>query len=416
MRVASAANRPVAALLEEVVGLSHRFGLDAEYTRGGGGNSSGKAGGIVYIKPSGLSLAGLSVETLMPLRMEPLLEFLDEGADAPATPGTDEIMRVALHARLRPEDERRPSVECLFHALLPDPIVLHTHPTVVNALTCARDGEQIARETFGDEVLWVPYVDPGLPLARRIAAERRAYEERTGRAAPRAILLQNHGMIVTGDCADDVTAGCERIVDAVRGRLAAAGAAPADSTRLARATEAAEVPSSATAVAVLSAVLSRMLADGDRPKIVVFDDSPAALGIASTAAGREFVHGGPLTPDQIVYAGSWPLWLEPMGTEEADTVAAALQIRLEAHVAATGATPSVVVVAGLGLFIAADTERFAATAREVTHDAMRIAQGAASLGGVRVLTPDERRFIEDWEAEAYRRGVASGTSTPGRAT
>ncbi len=414
-RVASAASRPVAALLEEVVRLSRRFGLDAGYTRGGGGNSSGKEDGVLYIKPSGLSLAVLSVDSLMPLRMEPLLELLDEGADAPATPGTDEIMRVALRARVKADDDRRPSVECLFHALLPDPIVLHTHPTVVNALTCARDGERIAAEIFGDDVLWVPYVDPGLPLARRIATERRAHKARTGAAAPRVILLQNHGMIVTGESADEVAAGCERMVEAVRGRLAAAGPAPTASVPLAPTMGAAEARLTIAMVPVLSAALSRMVAGGDRAKFVMFDDSPAALEIASTAGGRELVHGGPLTPDQIVYAGSWPLWLEPIGTEDADTVVAALRVRLEAHVATTGATPSVVVIAGLGLLIAADTERFAATAREVTLDAFRIAQGAARFGGSRVLAPDERQFIEDWEAEAYRRGVASGTPTPSRA-
>ena len=408
-RVASAASRPVAALLEEVVRLSRRFGADPEYARGGGGNSSGKSDGVVYIKPSGRSLAALSVEALMPLRMEPLLELLGDGADAPATPGTDEIMRVALRARVNAEDDRRPSVECLFHALLPDPIVLHTHPTVVNALTCARDGERIATEILGDDVLWVPYVDPGLPLARRIAAERRAYQVRTAAAAPRAILLQNHGMILAGNSADEVTVASERIVEAVRGRLAAAASEPAASILQAPTMDSAIAPFPAGAEPILETVLSQTLADGDRPKFVLFDDSLAALEIASTVAGRELVQGGPLTPDQIVYAGSWPLWLDPMGSWDAGTIVAALRARLEAHVAATGATPSVVVAAGLGLFIAVDTEPFAATAREVILDAFRIAQGAARLGGSRVLAPDERRFIEEWEAEAYRRGVASGT-------
>jgi rhamnose utilization protein RhaD (predicted bifunctional aldolase and dehydrogenase) len=407
---ASAASRPLATLLEEVVRLSRRFGADPEFTRGGGGNSSGKADGVVYIKPSGLSLAALSVDTLMPLRMEPLLELLADDAGALATPGTDEIMRVALRARLNGDDPRRPSVECLFHALLPDPIVLHTHPTLVNALTCARDGERIATGIFGDEVLWVPYVDPGLPLARRIAAERRGYEARTGSAAPRTILLQNHGLIVTGEGADDVTAGCERIVEAVRRRLQAAGPEQAGTTASAVTTEAAEARFPSAAAPVLSAALSEMPGNGVRRRFVLFDDSPAALEIASTTAGRDLVRGGPLTPDQIVYAGSWPLWLEPTEADDADALVAALRAALDAHVEATGATPSVVVAAGLGLFVAADTERFAATAREVILDAMQIAQGAARLGGVRVLAPDERRFIEDWEAEAYRRGVEAGAS------
>jgi rhamnulokinase len=396
------------ALLEEVARLSRRFGADPEYTRGGGGNSSAKIGGVLYIKASGRSLAGLTGDALMPLRMEPLLELLAAGGDAPALPGTDEIMRVALDARVDPADDRRPSVECLFHALLPEPIVLHTHPTVVNALTCARDGQRLAASLFGDEVLWVPYVDPGLPLARLIAAERRTQQARTGAAGPRAMLLQNHGMIVTGESGDEVASGCERIVDAVQQRLDDVGPG-AGSASWAASAGSAEKPS---VVSTLAAALRNLLPHGGRDTIVRFDGSPAALEIASTSAGRELVEGGPLTPDQIVYAGSWPLWLEPIESDDPDLVATVLRERIEAHTAMTEAAPSVIVAAGLGLFVVADSEKFAATALEVLLDAMRVARGAARLGGARVLAPDERRFIEEWEAEAYRRGVESDTRAP----
>jgi rhamnulokinase len=398
-----------AALREEVAGLSRRFGADPEYSRGGGGNSSAKVDGVLYVKASGQALAGLTGGALMALRMEPLLELLSRGGDAPVLPGTDEIMRVALGARVDPSDERRPSVECLFHALLPEPIVLHTHPTVVNALTCATHGQRLAASTFGDDVLWVPYVDPGLPLARRIAAERRARQQRTGGPAPRAMLLQNHGMIVTGESAEEVTARCERIVAAIRALLMPAGseAVAAPAAPSAEAWPAASPAEAGEAVTVISSALQEVLAVEGRARVVRFDGSPAALEIAATNEGREFVRGGPLTPDQIVYAGSWPLWLEPIESDDAGAVAGTIRDRLHAHAAATGASPSVVVAAGVGLFVVADTDRFAATANEVILDAMRIAQGATRLGGVRALAPDERRFIEEWEAEAYRRGVES---------
>jgi rhamnose utilization protein RhaD (predicted bifunctional aldolase and dehydrogenase) len=396
-----------AVLLEAVAGLSRRFGSDPEYTRGGGGNSSAKAAGIVYIKASGRSLATLTAAELMPLRMEPLLELLEGGGEGEtAGPGTDEIMRVALAARINPADDRRPSVECLFHALLPEPIVLHTHPTVANSLTCAIEGEQIATEILGDDVLWVPYVDPGLPLARRIAAGRRAYVARTGRSAPRAILLQNHGMIVSGESTDEVASGCDRIVEAVRRRLEGAWSASVEP-------EARDWSSAPATIPILTAAFRELLAEEDRPTIVLFDDSPAALEIASTAAGRQLVDGGPLTPDQIVYTGSWPLWIEATGSGDAEAIQRTLRDRLDGHVAKTGATPSVVVVGGLGVLIVAGSERFAATAREVLLDAMRVVQGASAFGGVRVLAPDERRFIEEWEAEAYRRGVETASPVAG---
>jgi rhamnose utilization protein RhaD (predicted bifunctional aldolase and dehydrogenase) len=358
-------------------------------------------------------LATLSADALMPLRIEPLLTLLDAGAAAPAVAGTDEIMRVALSARLDPADGRRPSVECLFHALLPEPIVLHTHPTVVNALTCARDGPRISDELFGDAVLWVPYVDPGLPLARRIADVRRAHRTRTGGDPPRALLLQNHGLIVSGDTAEEVAGGCERVVTAVRQRLAASGPSPLDDSPRA------EQPDEtwyADAERVVAPALGALLASGARPKVVTFDRSPEALDIATTSAGRELVAGGPLTPDQIVYTGSWPMWLEPPIAGERDSILEHLRERLAVHVATTGSNPSVIVAAGLGIFVAADSARFAETANETFLDAMRVARGAARLGGVRVLAPGERAFIETWEAEAYRRGVQAAapasTTTP----
>ena len=388
----------VAELLDEIAALSRHFGSDPEFTRGGGGNSSGKADGILYIKPSGVPLAGLTPSSLMPLAMEPLLAVVDR-TDVVTLPGSEEVLRIGMGARLDPADRRRPSVECMFHALLPERIVIHTHPTTVNALTCARDGRRLAAEIFGDDVLWVPYVDPGLPLARRIAAERRAHEERTGKPAPRAMLLQNHGLIVTGERTAEIMEHSAAVVAAVRERVE-------------RSAPAAALPAAARAAmaplvrAVAAAIGDRFGREG-RPKVVAADTSPAALELGATAAGRSFVRGGPLTPDQIVYAGSWPLLVEAPPSD-ADLFADTLRARLAEHVASTHEPPSIIVVEGVGLFAVADTADLAATARDVYLDAIRIADGAARLGGIRPLAPEERRFIEEWEAEAYRRGVASG--------
>jgi rhamnose utilization protein RhaD (predicted bifunctional aldolase and dehydrogenase) len=177
--------------------------------------------------------------------------------------------------------------------------------------------------------------------------------------------------------------------------------------------EARDWSSAPATIPILTAAFRELLAEEDRPTIVLFDDSPAALEIASTAAGRQLVDGGPLTPDQIVYTGSWPLWIEATGSGDAEAIQRTLRDRLDGHVAKTGATPSVVVVGGLGVLIVAGSERFAATAREVLLDAMRVVQGASAFGGVRVLAPDERRFIEEWEAEAYRRGVETASPVAG---
>ncbi len=139
----------------------------------------------------------------------------------------------------------------------------------------------------------------------------------------------------------------------------------------------------------------------------MFDASSDAVRAATSEVGRRLVLGGPITPDQIVYAGSWPLWLDLPATADAGQHAERVDAELVRHVEAHGGLPSIVVVAGLGLFAAGDSPHEADIARDVYLDAIRIGFNASLLGGVRVLEPGERRFIEEWEAEAYRRGVAA---------
>ena len=132
-------------------------------------------------------------------------------------------MRMAARARLAEAKGRRPSVELLFHSMLPERFVLHTHPIVPNSVTCNREGESIAARIFGDEALWVPYTDPGLPLARAIRDLRAVFEARTGRPAPRVTLMGNHGIIVTGDTIDEVAERCQFVMSTVRAELSRKG-------------------------------------------------------------------------------------------------------------------------------------------------------------------------------------------------
>ncbi|MEO8436889.1 MAG: class II aldolase/adducin family protein [Chloroflexota bacterium] len=393
-------------LLVEMVELSRRFGADPEFVRAGGGNSSAKADGVMYIKPSGVSLATLTVNSLIALAIEPLLDVLEGGAAGASALGSDEVLRIADHARLSPADGRRPSVELLFHALLSEPIVLHTHPTTINTLTCSVGGGELAEQILGDRALWIPYTDPGLPLARAIRDERSAYALRTGRRAPRAILLQNHGLIVDGETAaeiEDVTLEIvARIAEHASGQPAFPWAA----------VEPIEAGRAGGIVDVLRPTLGRLLAAGGRPRAVVFDGSPLAAGAAGSEFGRRFARGGPLTPDQIVYAGSWPLVVET-APADGDAATAALEAAMVERATRDVDPPVIVLVAGLGLFAVGDTEQQADTARDLYLDATRIASGAHRLGGLRPLAPAERQFIERWEAEAYRLQVASWTSSPG---
>ena len=87
----------------------------------------------------------------------------------------------------------------------------HTHPVAINAIVCSqRAAEAISGRVFPDEVVccgvapaWVPFTDPGVPLARRLAWAVRDYRETYGER-PKAIWMQNHGLIALGASAREV--------------------------------------------------------------------------------------------------------------------------------------------------------------------------------------------------------------------
>jgi rhamnose utilization protein RhaD (predicted bifunctional aldolase and dehydrogenase) len=75
----------------------------------------------------------------------------------------------------------------------------------VNAILCAREGEALVQgRIFPDEIVccgerpvWVPYTDPGQPLAREIRRRVDAFVDAEG-TFPRIVLMQNHGLIALG--------------------------------------------------------------------------------------------------------------------------------------------------------------------------------------------------------------------------
>lgn len=369
----------VSSLRDELIQLANQYGADEQYSRAGGGNASFKEDGVLWIKPSGVPMATLAGDDLVPLHIDVLLDALasDEPVDG------DPVQVAAKAARVGEDNGRRPSVEILFHALIEDPLVLHLHPMAANAVTCNVDGASLAAQLFGDEAVWVDYVDPGVPLAREIAAARQRHSKRTGTPAPAITLLGNHGIIVSGTTRDEVSERVEWLSSRVHEALDAAPARP-------------EATSSGVEIGDWAERLREALGRA----AVAADASPATVALAATDAPT--VAEGPLIPDHIVYAGSFPLVVEAEASE--DTLSAALQ----AYEAEHGRAPVAVVVPGAAVFAVGDSQAAADNALATFRDGLLVAADAGRLGGVRVMDARERHFIEHWEAEAYRKSVAAG--------
>jgi len=153
-------------------------------------------------------------------------------------------------------------------------------------------------------------------------------------------------------------------------------------------------------------------------KVVTFDDSDVALGLIGVEAGKPTACAGPLTPDQIVYCNSFPLWFELENGEDEDALIARLRDAIDRHMKETCFLPKIVLVQNVGLFAVGDDFKTADTAREVYLDAIKIMGGATRLGrdptGVSYLKDGQRLFIEDWEVETYRKKVAAAAASAGR--
>ncbi len=374
--------------------LSNEFGADPAFVRAGGGNSSAKVDGVLWIKPSGVSMADITVDDLVPLDLDVLNGSL--AAPDPDPSLGDPVNQIAALAR-RDDGPRRPSVEILFHALIPDTYVLHTHPLLINAVTCNEDGVALTRAMFGEDVLWVEYVDPGLPLARLVKQRREEFTARTGQVPPKATFLMNHGLIVASDDPEEVRSISydilARITDALAqiGRHEVAGDGGLASTT-------ADAPAAGAGWSddlIALAVAFKAAVDASH---VALDGEGLASAYPATEQGGAYLSAGPLIPDQIVYSGSLPVVLRP-GEPVAASVA-----RFEAD---HGLAPVIAVAPGLGVIAAGDSEKSATTALEVFTDALTVVEAANRLGTVRALDERERSFIETWEAEAYRKQVAN---------
>ena len=192
--------------------MSNNLGDPAlDYVILGEGNTSARADADTFwVKASGVELRTIEAGGFVRVRFDRVLALLE--ADDPSDADVEAGLEVA---RVDPTAPGRPSVETVLHALALQlegvNFVGHTHPTVVNALLCSQKVEEaIAERLFPDEIVYcgpapvyIPYTDPGVPLAR-VMRQALAYYQAEHGQPPKVILMQNHGLIALGKTASEV--------------------------------------------------------------------------------------------------------------------------------------------------------------------------------------------------------------------
>lgn len=389
--------------MKTLIELSHHYGADPSFVLAGGGNTSVKVDdNLLLVKGSGHALATIEAEGFVHMDRGRLQALAACELDHDPKKREAQFKDAIYASRLEPEKGQRPSVEVVLHELIPFQYVVHTHSTICNALTCCQGGEELARQWFGDAVVWIPYVDPGFTLAKTL---KDAIE---GRDAS-VILMENHGLVVGGDSADEVHERTRKVVDTIAAKLGTNW----EFTGLGQTLQTDEQEQN-TRLRRVGPMLRAALGDDLQLPVVCFDDSRIVRSLLGSTAYAKLI-AGPLCPDQIVYCGSFPLSLQLDFTCEDAELAKQIGQACHCFVEQRGDKPKVVLVEGVGMFTAGKDAKSAQIVRDVYLDALCVTSGANVLSTVQPMSDTHREFIEDWEVEAYRKKISAGRGDAGRA-
>ncbi len=322
-------------LADAVRDFCARTGADPMLVQDAGGNVSWKDDGVLWVKASGTRMAdALARPVFVPVD-------LAQASTQPRPP----VLGAGDGAALRP------SIETMLHALMPQRVVVHLHAIEAIAHLVRADDAATIASLLGDlRHAWVPYRQPGLPLAAAVSDALRA------NPAADVLLLANHGVVVGGDDVEDVERKLERLLVRLR--------------QPARELDAGAVPASAPAGWALprDAGLHALAFDG---------------GLLERTRGAWAI-----CPDHVVFLGpEAPLFdaVEAVGTPHPQQAAA--------------------IVPGAGVFVSdADPQR-RQTAETMLRCFVEILRRVPAGVPLRTLPDAEIAALVHWEAEAYRRAM-----------
>lgn len=365
--------------LKQLVEISRYYGSDPGYVIAGGGNTSYKNDKELFIKASGISLATIDVNGFVKISREKLKQIGQ--ASFPEDPAKREhAVKLALGEAVISPKHLRPSVETSLHNLIGFPFVVHTHPTVVNAVMCSNDASSAVEERFGSEAIYMEYTDPGYILFKKLEGLVRAHELKHGKS-PQIIFLQNHGVFVGADSPDEIKA----LYRTIETRIGEGKDLSLPASELVeRSSE-------------ISSAVGRLMKD--RNLEVRSFRSPL---IDHFCTGKKSYNriSRPFSPDIIVYCKSNYLFLEEGA--EVDII----DRRLVEFESLHDYLPKVIIEEKGGIIIVEENVKNIRTVLEVFLDMMKISYLSVQFGGPHFMTDRQVAFIDSWEVENYRRSVA----------
>jgi len=163
---------------------SQLLGQSKDLVLHGGGNTSVKIDGILYVKGSGWNLDTIEKGGFSPVDLNSLIKMASRESL------TDTQMVKEQREAMNDQSFPNPSIEAILHAIIPYEYVDHTHADAVVTLTNTPNGKEIIEELYGKNMLIIDYVMPGFLLAKHIYEVTKNIDWNT----LEGIVLLNHGV------------------------------------------------------------------------------------------------------------------------------------------------------------------------------------------------------------------------------
>ena len=361
--------------INDLIEISQYYGNNPDFILSGGGNTSFKDDKYLYVKASGYVLAVIDETGFARMDRQKLAEIMQKKYPQ-QNQVRDQMVVADMLAANCDSEKKRPSVETLLHSILPQQYVVHTHPTLVNALTCARKGRYFVNKLFNDKYLWIKIVNPGITLAKTIQTALQKYRKKHN-ILPEAIFLQNHGIFVQAETTEQIRQIYDNIILTINNNL--------------------RYHPDFSPVKISERIkehLSQIINNQEDFKNCHFRFYLDRALVRLLATKNDFKPvSSVFTPDHQVFAGIRPIFVEQIG--KFGRIYSDFKKKYKFQ-------PKIIAVKNTGIIACAETEKMAENALLLFRDSVKIALYSYNFGKYRFMPGWQINFIKNWELEKYR--------------
>lgn len=375
---------------------SNLLGSDLRITNFGGGNTSskldqvdpldGQIQSILWVKGSGGDLGSIRRAGFATLYMDKLLMLEKSYKGIELEDDMVEMYPLATFGN----NPVAASIDTSLHGFLPFPHVDHLHPDWGIALAASSNGKikmEEFNQEFGHKIAWLPWQRPGFELGmmlRKIVAETPGCD---------GVVLGGHGLFTWGNTQRESYLNTITIIDQLGQFILRHAAEPSHKAFGGALTRTRE-----DRAAIAASIMPRLRGAVSRRQrwIGSFSDLPQVLDFVNSAHAERLAHLGTSCPDHFIRTKIRPMFIKwnPAGdpAEISELIETALETYRAAYAAyysrhalpdspaARDASPTVVLIPGVGMFSFGKNKPESRITGEFYINAIGVMQGAGALG------------------------------------